>query len=286
MIRVLNLGAGVQSTTLYLMMMDGLIPTVDLAIFADTREEPREVYQHVDFLKSLGGPEIVTVSAGSIGENLIEGVNSTGQRFVSIPAFLSESDNGENTGIGRRQCTSEYKIVPIEAEIRRRYGVERNRSTGVYRRLPNGTQVTQIFGLSFDEPKRVARVRDRFTSRRDWFVEFPLFDEFMTRADCLFWLKRRLPSIQVPRSACVFCPYRTDEEWIHLRSTDPDGFARAVEIDHAIRETTSVCTRGMDAAQYLHRSCKPLDQVVFEPKPAAQPRLSFAQMDCEGMCGV
>lgn len=288
-IRVLNLGAGVQSTTIYLMMMDGLIPTCEVAIFADTGEEPREVYTHVEWLHKLAGPKIVEVSVGSLGDNLIRGVNSTGQRFVSIPAFLSADDDGENTGIGRRQCTSEYKIAPIEQEILRLYGTERSRKvdgeTQFYRVLPKDIEVTQVFGLSFDEPKRVNRVKNRFVSRRQWKCEFPLFDEFMTREDCQAWLKERIPNIRVPRSACVFCPYRDDAEWVHLQKTDPKGFARAVEIDKAIREPTSVCTRGMDSKQYLHRSCQPLDLVQFDPSPPKSPRLSFATMDCEGMCG-
>jgi hypothetical protein len=42
--RVLNLGSGVQSTTLYLMYLIGEItPGIQCAIFADTGEEPRGV---------------------------------------------------------------------------------------------------------------------------------------------------------------------------------------------------------------------------------------------------
>jgi hypothetical protein len=42
--RLLNLGAGVQSTALYLMYLIGEItPGIDCAIFTDTGEEPRGV---------------------------------------------------------------------------------------------------------------------------------------------------------------------------------------------------------------------------------------------------
>jgi hypothetical protein len=47
--RILNLGAGVQSTTLFLMLIDGDLPPVDYAIFADTGDEPQDVYQHLEF---------------------------------------------------------------------------------------------------------------------------------------------------------------------------------------------------------------------------------------------
>lgn len=78
-IRVLNLGAGVQSTALFLMLVDGELEPVDVAFFADTGDEPRAVYEHLELLKTLGGPEVITVSQGNLGDNLVAGVNSTGQ---------------------------------------------------------------------------------------------------------------------------------------------------------------------------------------------------------------
>lgn len=277
--RVLNLGAGVQATTIYLMMIDGELPTCDVAIFADTGDEPEAVYRHLQMLEQLAGPKIIRVSAGNLGQNLIEGKNSTGQRFVSIPSFLSVDGRG-NSGIGRRQCTKEYKIEPIERHIRELCGSEKGRP------LPKGTTVTQIFGLSFDEPGRVARVRGLYETRKQWKAEFPLFDEFMTRPDCVKWLQRRLPGYVVPRSACVFCPYRSDAEWVAMKEADPAAWDRAVEIDNAIRLETSACQRGMEAKQYLHRSCKPLEEVQFNPKPPSnQKMMDWSGMDCEGMCG-
>ena len=51
-LRILSLGAGVQSTTLALMIELGEVPMVDCAIFADTMGEPKKVYEHLDWLKS------------------------------------------------------------------------------------------------------------------------------------------------------------------------------------------------------------------------------------------
>ena len=101
-LRVLNLGAGVQSTAIFLMILDGELPPVDFAIFADTGDEPRSVYDHLQYLKSLGGMEIIEVSQGNLGDNLVDGVNSTGQRHISIPSYLSLSDDGQLTSLGRR----------------------------------------------------------------------------------------------------------------------------------------------------------------------------------------
>lgn len=280
-LRILNLGAGVQSTVLYAMIADGELPPVDCAIFADVGDEPQAVYDHLQFLKTIGGPEIKVVKAGenSLGDNLIKGVNSTGQRHVSIPTFLAV--DGKQSAMGRRQCTSEYKIKPIEKDIRRMLGIQPGG------RLKADDAVVQIFGLSFDEPNRVARVKDQYRGRKNWTAEFPLFDDYMTRQDCLSWLAKRFPEVRVPRSACVFCPYRSDDEWIYLRDTDPQGFQRAIEIDRAIRMETSACTRGMHAEQFLHRSCQPLELVQLQASPPdLQRRIPWAAMDCEGMCGV
>lgn len=47
-LRILSLGAGVQSTTLALMAAHGEIgPMPDCAIFADTGWEPKAVYEHL-----------------------------------------------------------------------------------------------------------------------------------------------------------------------------------------------------------------------------------------------
>jgi hypothetical protein len=48
-IHILNLGAGVQSTALFLMSLDGDLDIVyDAAIFADTGDEPESVYVHLE----------------------------------------------------------------------------------------------------------------------------------------------------------------------------------------------------------------------------------------------
>jgi hypothetical protein len=277
-LRVLNLGAGVQSTAIYLMIIDGDLPAIDFAVFADVGDEPESVYRHVEFLKSLNGPTIHTVKRGDLGDNLINGVNADGQRHISIPSHLAI--DGVPTAMGRRQCTKEYKILPIEQFLRSKAGLQKGQ------RLKKEQSITQIFGLSFDEPRRVERVRANFHGRKGWVPEFPLFDDMMTREDCVTYLQKRLPGYTVPRSACVFCPYKRDSEWILLRDTDPKGWQRAIEIDRAIREETSACTRGMNATQYLHKSCVPLEFVELKADPPdRQAKFRWSEMDCEGMCG-
>jgi hypothetical protein len=46
-LRLLSLGAGVQSTAVLLLACDGVIPCFDHALFADTGWEPRQVYENL-----------------------------------------------------------------------------------------------------------------------------------------------------------------------------------------------------------------------------------------------
>jgi hypothetical protein len=93
-----------------------------------------------------------------------------------------------------------------------------------------------------------------------------------------------LPHV-VPKSSCVFCPYRTNQSWLNLKRTAPDGWRRAVEVDAALRSPGSVCTRGFRQALYVHRSCIPLGMVEFE-KLAPSILDPMTTGECHGMCGV
>lgn len=272
--RILNLGAGVQSTTLYLMAVRGEI-AIDCAIFADLKEEPAPVYRHLEWMQGLNGPTIHIVSAGRLGDDLKHGRNSTGQRFASIPAWTAWRE-GECQGVVRRQCTSEYKIDPIERFIRRElFGLEPGQ------RFPSDTKVTQLIGISMDEAGRALRIQ---ANARWWAtMEFPLIDKSMTRRDCLAWLKGFGIPHEVPRSACVFCPYKRDSEWVWLRENDPQGFARAIEIDEALRADGVVLNRNMNQSLYIHQSCIPLREVKFTDEEKGQSAFNF---ECEGGCAL
>jgi hypothetical protein len=279
----LNLGAGVQSTALYLMSIDGdepEVPRFDAAIFADTQEEPDEVYRHLEWLEKQGGPPIVRTTAGRLGDALDKsGVCAAGDvHLISIPAFTL-SKTGDK-GIIPRQCTAEYKIKPIERLIREHCGGQFGRP------LPKDVIVHQYMGLSFDEPKRVIRVKQRFLAKpANWRVHFPLWEMQWDRGDCKSYLRKRMP-YEVPRSACVFCPFKSDSEWRRLKEGDQKGWRRAVEIDTACRTGG----RFVDE-RFLHKSCQPLDQVDLRPEDEKSGQMNMFrhlqgfQDECEGYCG-
>ena len=119
-LHVISLGAGVQSSVMLLMAATGeLEPFPAAAIFADTQWEPRRVYGHLAWLESEvvrltdGKLPIYRVTAGDIRS----GVLSAKRRFTSMPLFTASG------GMGRRQCTRQYKIAPIKKKVREILGV-------------------------------------------------------------------------------------------------------------------------------------------------------------------
>lgn len=284
---VLSFGGGVQSTTIALMIHRGELPPVDAAVFADPGEESDATYAHIEWVKREVSFPIHVRTIGRLGDHLQTGRN--GGRFAAIPAFQADVEGGENLGIGRRQCTKEYKTEVVERFIRRELlGLKPKQ------RIPKDVDVCQIIGLSFDEPTRVARVKRTFEESVKWARPwFPLFDSGITREGCVRWLEAYRVPHPVPRSACVFCPYRQNAEWLEMKQTDPKGWARAVEIDRALRIPGNVVNRKMERRMYIHRECIPLEQVDFvnpesgqvkRDKRFGQSTMSF-DTECLGMCG-
>ncbi len=275
-IRVLNLGAGVQSTAVALMSQRGELPRVDIAIFADTGEEPRAVYDHLEWLIRHVTFPVLRRSYGKLGDDLLSG-RGPNQNFRNIPAFLA-SEEGRKEGIGWRQCTYNYKVKVIDETIKRElFGLAPRQH------VPPGFSCTNVTGLSWDEPMRVAKVRGKNCAWQTF--ECPLFDMQWTRAKCAAWLRDKVPHI-VPRSACVFCPYHNNEEWRHIRDHDQEGWQRALTIDRALREDAA-CSCGLRKAMYLHSSCVPLERAEIDTAESRKDQYLFGfARECDGMCGL
>lgn len=290
---ILNLGAGVQSTALYLMAMEGHWGLhFDYAIFADTKNEPRKVYQHLKWLKSLGGPKIIVESRGSLLSNLIHGLATsskpTNERFVSIPCF-TKGPSDRNAGITRRQCTREFKTSVVELAIRRKIlrlpiCFRKLKQTGrliAYTKMPDDVVFHQYFGITVDESRRASKIILRMPKWSS--AHFPLLDHGWSRRGVQQWLKGRTPH-PVPRSACKICPLRNDHEWAKMKRDEPKEFQEACDLDRKLREPGTVCNRGIDNPMFLHRSCIPLEMVDFDNLPPQQLD-GFTLYDCSGACG-
>ncbi|MET9260444.1 hypothetical protein [Amycolatopsis sp. NPDC004079] len=83
-------GAGTQSTALYFLMRDGAVPKPDAAIFADTGDEPAEVYETVRFLadgfREIGVPFHVVGRDEHV--SLMRDVLDR-QVYATLPAFTA-----------------------------------------------------------------------------------------------------------------------------------------------------------------------------------------------------
>ncbi len=271
-----------QSTVLALMGVRGQLK-IDAAIFADTGAEPAAVMRHLDWLIKECSPvfPVYVRKKSDIIKDLSRGENSAGQKFTTAPFFTEHSDGSK--GITRRQCTSEYKVDVVERCIRRDIlGLEPGK------RIPKDVQIIQLIGMSAEEGRRVVRVKARFASSRNATPEFPLHEKWMSRADCIKWLHDYGVPHEVTRSACIFCPYKSDSEWIQLRDESPDEWARVVALDDIIRDQSIIMNRNFESKRYLHRSCKPIGEVAFLAKAtqAEQSTLPSMADECEGMCGV
>lgn len=267
---VLSLGGGVQSSVAALMAADGLLrPRPDFAIFADTGWEPDGVYRHLEWLRDVLPFPVKRVQRGDLRADLRAGVNSTGQRFSSVPVFV-KSLSGK-AGIARRQCTREYKLSPIEAELRDLLGL------GYRQAVPDGVYVELWIGISTDEAAlRMKASRERWIEHR-----WPLVELGYSRDDCRAWFAERWPGRVLPRSACIGCPYHTDAEWAEMKRGDPRSWADAIFVDDALRADGRADRFAGEV--YLHQSLTPLSAIAFGDEPQ-QGELFDAE--CEGMCGV
>lgn len=266
MIRLLSLGAGVQSSTLALMFAHGEIePMPDAAIFADTGAEPAAVYRWLEELKSvLPYPVHVVQKNGGLTENIMQSLH--GGRFAGIP-FYTTTPSGR-CGMLRRQCTSEFKIGPITKITRHLAGIEP-------RRRPAEKIVIQHVGISTDEARRMKPARERWIETR-----WPLIDRRMSRRDCLIWIKSH--GFQEPeRSACVYCPYHSDAEWRRMKLEDRESWETAVRIDELARNGV----RGTKEKLYLHSSLTPLAEVDLSDD-TDRGQLTFWDNECTGLCGT
>ena len=204
---VLSLGGGVQSSVMALMAGERAFDrTPDCAIFADTHWEPPSVYEHIEWLRGrLSFPLHVVDNGRSLREDVKALTNHSGSRsYIDIPVYL-KGRGGESDGIGRRQCTDNYKIRPIRRKIREMLGLRPRQ------RVPAGTSVELWLGISTDEAVRMKDSRDRWMTNR-----YPLIEAGMSRSDCADWWASRYDR-PLERSACVGCPFQSRRRWVETK---------------------------------------------------------------------
>ena len=273
---ILSLGGGVQSSTLWLMNLAGLIkPRAEFAVFADTQWERGETYRYLEYLDEqsikAGFPPIMRVTIGNIREDMLRG---GGEHYNHMPVY---TDSGSDTGgMLRRQCTGHYKIELIKREVRKVFGMHKRE---------------QWIGFSLDEIQR--RNDKRFPAYIT--PRYPLLDMKMTRNDCLQWLIDNGHPTPI-KSSCIGCPYRTDDEIAEMKEHYPEEFEDLCNFDDELRklplnrpkveivdpQLTLFPTEEREPTYelFIHSSLKPLRDVDLSKK--TDPRME--QTECEGGC--
>lgn len=267
-LRVLSLGAGWQSTTVALKVKEGELPAIDCAIFADTQSEPKAVYRHLEWLIGVLPFPVHVVTVGSLRQEILDACEGIRGAWGRPPMYIRNGDG--SVGFTRRQCTQDYKLVPIFRKLRELAGVK-PRSPG-----PKTPVVEQLIGISRDEAQRMKPAKFRWIRN-----SYPLVEAGITRWDCGVWLKNHGYPIP-PKSACTFCPYHSDAMWRDIQRNDPESWADAVDLDRRIRNGKHHLLKGVP---FLHSSCRPLEEVDFS-NAEDRGQLSLFDNECEGMCGV
>ena len=248
---------------------NGEIAPVDAAIFADTGNEPKEVYDWFKFLEEKVSDKIKIEivnndrNTGDITKDLMSPVGF----FASIPVFVKNPSGKQ--GLTLRTCTDRYKIQPINKRIREILGVTNLR----------GKVVEIVMGISQDEIQRAKYPPNK------WAVNcYPLIENKITRHDCLHYFET-LGFPQPPRSACIICPYHDNKEWQRIKDKHPKEFEYAVDFDKQLRSNKeSQFVNKLDGELFLHRKMQPLGSIDFIAED--DPQYQLFDDECSGYCGV
>lgn len=296
---VLMLGGGVQSTTLLYLSIKGIIPKFDLVLFADTGDEPAATYKHIAYLRKLcreHGIALRTTKPGGLK------FSSYLHRFGSMPVWVKNPDG--SIGRLKRQCTDYVKIKPNNrmlaswmvwrghAKIQQGFRVldvagGDHWDTHYYDELYNSIDMTPVsfwetfpryqvrpdvyvsvaFGISTDETYRASERGPAW-----WRTTYPLIELGMSRDDCIQWIQDNGFPIP-PKSACVQCPYRTDEAWLDMMLNHPQDWQEACRIDDFMRTNAREISKDMPnrsygeklrGTPYIHERCIPLRDITAD----------------------
>ena len=255
MMRVISLGWGCQSFGLAAMSALGVLPRVGAAIHADTAHERSQTYEFArrwtPWLEERG-VRVVTVKATRT--DVIK--QFAAGKGTMIPARTTWPD-GTPSGLLRRQCTDDWKRIPIRRWIR-----------------ANGGTADLWLGITLDEVTRMRESDVKYIAYRYPYLD--MLDRRWRRGDVVRWLQEQ--GLEVPpKSACVFCPYHNRAGWRDIKLHGNGDWQRAIEVDEAIRHARP----GFVA--YLAHELKPLAEVDFSNEQD-HGQLELWGEECEGTC--
>ena len=279
-------GGGIQSTAVAHLVLNkdprltAVLPSLpSVFVFADTGDEPEAVYSALRGMrKTLEGAGIKLLEVKkkakhgkSISEDILGRARAGLKGGGDMPPVFVRNPDGTQ-GHLHRQCTVQWKVDPIHKALKEEAGL--NLRKKAHR---ESMFVDQWLGISTDEATRMR------TSGKIWLKHtYPLIEMGWTRANCISYLEKI--GVRATRSACVYCPYHSDSEWVRLKTEEPEAWKRAVDFEkvlHAIIDSgQNIC--GLKNRFFFHRSMVPLEECDFN----FQDDLFAFDNECAGVCGV
>lgn len=272
--KVLSFGGGTQSAHLLDAHLRGEID-YDYIVFADTGAEPMFIHDQVEWWKAkqraVGNttPFIITHHPSmtrGLEEMLMRYIFTGYQRF-QMPLYLNKrTEDGEivKSGIFPRQCTGDFKIIPVQQAVRKR--IKQEYGLTERQQMPNHIAIIMDIGFSIDEINRVGG----YVSHQSKYIylSYPLIERGQTSQDSIQFLKdNKYPE---KRSRCYFCPFNCSGEtsrnigmdWEEIIYEEPLSFLKAVFFDEELRKVQATGKKNMKGIPYFHYSRQPL-RIVF-----------------------
>ena len=192
--RILSFGAGVQTTALAILAVQGKMP-VDVVVFADTKGEKPETYWYMEnytipLLQHEGIRfEWLENQSKYDGKSLYD--------FSIKHQFLP--------GMPSRQCSDHFKARVI------------------HKKFP---KAQKMIGFNTDEIKRSENPIHKGSI-------FPLLELGYSGSDCVQIIQDYGWMIPT-KSSCFFCPFQRPYEWNWLKTRHYDLFHKALELEQAM----------------------------------------------------
>ena len=273
--RVLSFGGGTQSSHLLEEHLKGNIQ-YDYIIFADTGAEPQFIHDQVEWwrkrmiTKGCKTPFIITQHNSmqrGLEEMLFRYMLTNYNRFQMPLFFKIPQDDGtlKNGGMMPRQCTGDFKIIPVQQESRRRIKTELGLKHT--QQIPKNVGILMDIGFSYDEVNRIGG----WVSHQSKYIylNYPLVEMGQTTKDSIELLtKSGFPD---RRSRCYFCPFNCDKakkdigmDWDEIIEHEPLSFLKACYFDTQLRKVQSTGAKNMQAVPFFHYARVPLKEVYAE----------------------